>query len=288
MLLLLLILSPFFSFTSKEKDRTLSGIIVAIGNPDATIQEYKPSAKSEAAKTALPTKTKPNPKAQASPAKKSTKPKASKPTTSATKVVSNTVEEKSPVVATKKAKKQNEKPKMPTKSAAEIKAEEEAKEAERKAQEEAQKAAEEAQRKAEAAAAKAKAKADAKSKFSNLLNNGGESAPASKGSLEGKPNAQALEGISTGSGKTGEGLGDRKLLYQPPITDSSQKTGKVIIRICIDKSGKVSKAKYTQKGSTTTDAYLIKLAEDNARKYKFDKGGIEEQCGNVIIDFKLK
>ena len=283
MLLLLLILSPFFSFTSHEKDRPLSGIVVAIGNPNATIQEYKPSAKSEAAKASQPAKT----KAKTTPTKVS-KPKVAKTPSKATKVISKTVQEDADVIASKKATKQNEKPKKPTKSAKEIQAEKEAKEAELKAQEEARRAEEEARRQAEKAAAAAKAKADAKSKFSNMLNNGGQAAPASKGNLNGKPNAKALEGISTGSGQTGEGLGDRKLLYQPSITDNSQKTGKVIIRICVDKSGKVSKAKYTQKGSTTTDAYLIKLAEDNARQYKFDKGTIEEQCGNVIIDFKLR
>jgi len=279
MILLLLILSPFFSFTTNEKDMALTGIIVSVGVPDATVEEFSPSAKSEAAKPAKPTKSKP----KVSPPKPAKSAPAAKQ-----KVVSKTVEEKATVVATEKVVKKKQKTKKPTKSAKELQAEKEAKAAEQKAKEEAQKAAEEAQRKAEEAAAAAKAKADAKSKFSNLLNNGDKAAPASKGDPSGKPNAKALEGISTGSGQTGEGLGDRKLLYQPTITDSSQKTGKVIIKICVDQSGKVTKAKYTQKGSTTTDAYLIKLAQDNARKYKFDKGAIDQQCGNVIIDFKLK
>lgn len=288
MLLLLLMLSPFFSFTNEKKE-PLSGIIVALGSPDATIKEYSPSAKSEAVKTAEPQKQKP----KVTPPKTVSKPQPSKPASDPVrqKVVSQTVTEEAPVVATKNADKALTKSKAPSKTAKEIRAEKVAKLAEQKVREEAEKAKEEAAKAAEAkrqAEAAAKAKADAKSKFSNLLNNGDQSNAGSIGDPSGKPNAKALEGLSTGSGRTGSGFGDRNMIYQPTITDNTQKTGKVNINICVDASGKVIKAKYTQKGSTTTDAYLIKLAEKNALKYKFDKSAAEQQCGTVIIDFRLK
>jgi len=287
-LLLLLMLSPFFSFTNEKKE-PLSGIIVALGSPDAAIKEYSPSAKSEAARTAEPQKQ----KAKVSPPKTVSKPKNNKSVSppNKQKVVSQTTTEEAPVVATKKVAKTKTKSKAPSKTAKQLKAEIDAKLAEQKAKEAAEKAREEAAKAAEAkrqTEAAAKAKADAKSKFSNLLNNGDQTNAGSKGDPRGKPNAKALEGLSTGSGRTGSGFGDRNMIYQPTITDNTQKTGKVNINICVDASGKVIKAKYTQKGSTTTDAYLIKLAEKNALKYKFDKSSAEQQCGTVIIDFRLK
>ena len=96
-----------------------------------------------------------------------------------------------------------------------------------------------------------------------------------------------MEGISTGSGRVGGGLSNRGLLFEPNFQDSSQKVGKVVIKICVDNKGRVVSAKYTQKGSTTTDAELVKLAVDNSKKYIFSMSDIEEQCGTITVEFKL-
>ena len=56
----------------------------------------------------------------------------------------------------------------------------------------------------------------------------------------------------------------------------------------VDKTGKVIKADYTQKGSTTTDSELKDIARKAALQFKFTLSEIEEQCGTITVDFKIK
>lgn len=83
-------------------------------------------------------------------------------------------------------------------------------------------------------------------------------------------------------------LGNRKVLKVPVINDKSQKKGRVVVKICVGSSGKVISSKYTMMGSTTNDTYLIDLAEKGAKGYVFSSSSNPKECGNVIIDFKLK
>jgi outer membrane biosynthesis protein TonB len=109
-----------------------------------------------------------------------------------------------------------------------------------------------------------------------------------QGDPQGDPNAKALQGISSGSGMVGGGLGDRGVLSEPTISDRSQKTGRVVVRVCVDRTGKVISADYTQRGSTTTDAELRDLAERSSRLFRFTPFDIEKQCGTITIDFKVR
>lgn len=276
LILLFLFLVPCFNYFNNEPPN-LQGVVIALGVPDSEEEKKNPEKQIEEVKTA--------PK----PVKK---PVASKPTKVKTvqsekkETNSKIVQEESDVIAGKKSKE---------KTKAEIEKEEklnelkELEEKKRLAEEKARMEAEaEKARKEEEARKKKEAKSKAKSKFSSLFGSGSDQANDSKGDENGKPDASVLEGLSTGSGKVGSGLGDRGVLYIPTIQDNTQKTGKVVVKICVDKSGKVISSQYTQKGSTTTDAHLINVAEKNAKKYKFSKSTIEEQCGNVIIDFKLR
>jgi TonB family protein len=86
----------------------------------------------------------------------------------------------------------------------------------------------------------------------------------------------------------GGGLGSRGVKYEPKITDNSQKTGKVVVDVCVDKTGKVVSANYTQRGSTTTDSDLRALAERSAMKFIFTESAIEKQCGTITVDFKVR
>ena len=160
------------------------------------------------------------------------------------------------------------------------------------------------------AAAKQKAQAEAKQKaaaeeaqkqaaynntkksYGDLLGSqtgkGNTGKPGSQGDPNGDPNSNVLEGISKGSGRVGGGLGNRGVLHEPQIKDRSQKTGRVVITVCVDKTGKVIKAEYTQKGSTTTDSELKDIAKKAALQFKFTTSEIEEQCGTITVDFKVK
>lgn len=131
---------------------------------------------------------------------------------------------------------------------------------------------------------------DKKKQFSDLFNKskGTNNTSGTQGDESGKPDGKALEGISKGSGRVGGGLSGRGVVYEPNFSDKSQKTGKVALTICVDSGGKVIKSEFTQKGSTTTDTYLINLARQTSMKYKFSKSDLDSQCGTVTIDFKVQ
>lgn len=130
-----------------------------------------------------------------------------------------------------------------------------------------------------------------KSGFSEAFKGQGKGStnkPGSEGDPQGDPDAEKLKGISTGKGKIGGGLSDRGVAYEPAIRDKTQKAGRVVIKVCVDASGNVISADYTQKGSTTTDSELRRIAENAARKFRFTEGQMDRQCGTITIDFRLQ
>jgi TonB family protein len=149
----------------------------------------------------------------------------------------------------------------------------------------------EARQRAEEEAKRQAAYNQTKKSYGDLLGGAGKGntgKPGSQGDPNGDPNSDILEGISTGSGRVGGGLGNRGVLHEPKIDDRSQKTGRVVISVCVDKTGKVIKAEYTQKGSTTTDSELKDIARKAAQQFKFTPSEIVEQCGTITVDFKIR
>lgn len=148
-----------------------------------------------------------------------------------------------------------------------------------------------AQKKAAEEAQRQQAYSNTKKSYGDLLGGAGKGntgKPGSQGDPNGDPNSNVLEGISKGSGRVGGGLGTRGVLHEPQINDRSQKTGRVVISVCVDKNGKVIKADYTQKGSTTTDSELKEVARKAAMQFKFTTSDIVEQCGTITVDFKIR
>ena len=145
---------------------------------------------------------------------------------------------------------------------------------------------EEAQRKAE----EKKKYEEAKEQYGDLFGKGkGETDEAgNQGDPGGDPNSDILEGTSTGTGTVGGGLGDRGVASKPTIKDNSQDRGIVVIEICVDGSGNVTSAKYTQKGSTSVSDKLRKNAIEAAKKFKFTPSNITRQCGNITFDYRVK
>ncbi|MDA9121000.1 hypothetical protein N9J52_03090 [Flavobacteriales bacterium] len=158
-------------------------------------------------------------------------------------------------------------------------------EAEERAEEErvaAEKAAEEAKKKAASDALFAKAK-DGQGKGE------GDTRPGrNQGSTDGTP------GAPHGLGGSGDGmsfnLGGRSMLSAPKIVDTSQKEGKVVVDIIVDKDGKVVKATPGARGSTTTDRHLEKLATEAAYNTKFNAktDASIQQKGSMTFVFILE
>jgi len=130
----------------------------------------------------------------------------------------------------------------------------------------------------------------AKRQFGELLGGGrGQTGQSgNQGDPGGNPDAGRLEGISTGSGMVGGGLGDRGVLFEPSIRDNSQKTGRVVVRVCVNSQGEVVSAEYTQRGSTTTDGDLRNKAIESAKRFRFTASDLDRQCGTITIDFRLE
>jgi periplasmic protein TonB len=250
----LLLLMLFFSRILIDNNPPVEegGITIALGIPDAGMTEDVSLESTNTPSSAAP-------------------PPSPEPEVTAN---SNTSVDDSPVLAANK----KPKPKQAETPPSSIKTNADAEAKKRKQQEE--------------AATKEKAAADAKKKqFSDLLkksNPGNNNNSGSQGQANGDPNASNLDGIAKGSGRIGGGLSGRGVVYEPQFVDRSQKTGKVNLSICVDATGKVSKAEFTQKGSTTSDPYLIDLARRTSLKYKFTASEITSQCGTVSVDFKVQ
>lgn len=107
-----------------------------------------------------------------------------------------------------------------------------------------------------------------------------------------QPDFAIVPSTSTGASQNppakSDGLANRKVLSRPKMDDNTQKTGKVVVEVCVDSQGNVISADYTMRGSTTNDPELIHKAIEWARQCKFEPSPVEQQCGNMTFNFQLK
>ncbi|MEM9884423.1 MAG: hypothetical protein AAF849_00915 [Bacteroidota bacterium] len=276
LLLVVVFLFPFFTFPDPPPEQ--EGILVNLGLPDQG-QGVENAPIAEAA----PAEPEPQPEPVEEPEPEPTPPKETKP---------QPVEDKK-VVTTEdpdaiRLKRQKEEQRKKDEAARQKQREEEAR---RKAQAEAERqriAAEAAERERQEAERNA-----TKSRIGDLFKTGdgkgNTGSSGNQGDPNGDPDASRLEGISTGTGQVGGGLAGRGG-SGPKLTDSSQKAGQVVIYVCVDDSGRVTSAKFTQKGSSgraAGDSALIKKAIDNAKRWKFKSGTADKQCGTISYRFKF-
>ena len=126
--------------------------------------------------------------------------------------------------------------------------------------------------------------------FGTGSGNGNTGKPGNQGVDDGDPNADRLSGISTGSGRVSGGLGGRGVLASPPVRENSQSSGVVVVDVCVNPAGQITKANYTQNGSTTADPSLVAAAIKNARQWRFAANELApgEQCGRISYNFKVQ
>jgi outer membrane biosynthesis protein TonB len=163
-------------------------------------------------------------------------------------------------------------------------------EAERRAQEEADRIARE-----EAARREREAAADrTRDEIGGLFNSGGgggnTDTPGDGGAPDGDPDASAIGTKSFGSGTVGGGLGNRGVTRSPRLTENSQKSGVVVVELCVNANGTVdaSSVRFTQRGSTTTDSQLVAAAIRNAKTWAFSAGSVDRQCGTISYNFRVQ
>lgn len=168
-------------------------------------------------------------------------------------------------------------------------------EAERKRKE-----AEEAERKR--IEAEQKRAADIKNKTRDAL--AGSKNAGTTSTSEGVAGGTGNQGVPTGSVDSqnrgeGSGLGNqgvsfslegRRVLSLPKPEYNYQKSGKVVVEVTVDRSGKVTQANPGVKGSDILDEYLLRVAKEAALKARFDTktDAPAVQKGIITYNFVLR
>ncbi len=275
-LLLILMFLPLLHYPDPPPGQ--EGILVNLGLPDIGQGDDNaaPAEQQEAVEEETPQPQEPQPEPEPEPQPEPPRPQP-EPEPEPPKPAVHT--EDPEAIALKKKKEEE----------ARRKREEEARR--RREEEERRRREEEARRRREEEARKL---AEKKSQFGGLFEGGsGEGKgntgkPGDQGDPNGDPSSDKLSGVSTGSGTVGGGLSDRGVVARPPITEKTQKAGRVVIKVCVDERGRVVEAEYTQRNSTTNDPTLINIALRNARKWRFSPAQVSKQCGTITYVFKLK
>jgi len=85
-------------------------------------------------------------------------------------------------------------------------------------------------------------------------------------------------------------LQGRNLVHFPDVIESSQKEGKVVVKIKVDTRGNVISAEYTSRGSTTSDSALKQAAIKAAKeaRFNFSPSAPAVQIGTVSFTFKVQ
>lgn len=119
---------------------------------------------------------------------------------------------------------------------------------------------------------------------------GNDNTPGNKGQLDGNPYAPSYFGGSgPGKGGVGFGLGGRGKPSKKIFKQDCNEYGLVIVRIEVDRNGKVTSATPGAKGSTNTDPCLLAPAKKIALSHKWppDANAPTTQVGFVSINFDV-
>ncbi len=118
---------------------------------------------------------------------------------------------------------------------------------------------------------------------------GDDNQAGDKGQLDGNPYGNSYYGSGSGSGSgSGYGLNGRNLTNKGRgYKQDCNEYGKVVVKIEVDRNGKVVRATPGVKGSTNTAACLLAPAKKSALSYKwnFDSNAPSKQIGFIIVNF---
>jgi len=118
---------------------------------------------------------------------------------------------------------------------------------------------------------------------------GDDNQAGDKGQLDGNPYGNSYYGSGSGSGSgSGYGLNGRNLINKGKgYKQDCNEYGKVVVKIEVDRNGKVVRATPGVKGSTNTAACLLAPAKKSALSYKwnFDSNAPSKQIGFIIVNF---
>ncbi len=118
-------------------------------------------------------------------------------------------------------------------------------------------------------------------------NQGTGTNPADQGKESGSKNSKKPEGVAGMGNGISFDLEGRGSIHLPKPAYESMEQGKVVVKIWVNKQGKVTRALPGVKGTTITDQRLRKLAEDAALKAVFtpDPNAPDVQVGAITYNF---
>lgn len=282
--LLLLLALIFISISSVDPGD--EGILVALGDSPTGQGQFTPSSSAPAAQTSTPPASQP---ASTPP------PTPSASTPARQQVLTQNTEEAPAISAQEKARQEEQKriAEQERQRQAEIERQRKA-EQERQRQEELERQREaelERQKREQQAAAARNAVSGAFSNSgSNSQSAGDTGGSGTQGALTGDPNATNRTGTGLGSSGSGFSLQGRNLIGSlPKPVYNVQESGRVVVRIVVDREGRVTHAEHRLQGSTTTSSALINAAIDAARKARFnsDPNATSSQEGTITYVFDL-
>ena len=180
-------------------------------------------------------------------------------------------------------------------------------EAKRKKQVEANRKAKEkqdAERKAKAEAERIKREQEAKKhNLDNLIGGisksdgtqtggeGDDQTAGDKGQIDGNPYANSYYGSGSGKGGHGSGYGlkGRTKTSSNKFPQKCDEEGRVVVKITVNKQGKVVEAIPGVKGTTNSAPCLLEPAKKTALSYRFnpDAKAPKRQIGFIVINFSL-
>ncbi|QWX83061.1 energy transducer TonB [Cellulophaga sp. HaHaR_3_176] len=130
-----------------------------------------------------------------------------------------------------------------------------------------------------------------KSDGSSSGGEGNDSKSGDKGSPDGNPYATSYYGApGSGSGTKGYGLNGRSLAGNSSVKPDCNEEGRVVVKIFVDRNGRVIDAIPGVKGTTNTDPCLMGPAKAtaNSHTWKPDPNAPSQQVGFVVVDFKVR
>jgi outer membrane biosynthesis protein TonB len=119
---------------------------------------------------------------------------------------------------------------------------------------------------------------------------GDDNRTGDKGSPDGDPYATSYYGSpGSGSGTGGYGLNGRSLVNQGKVPQECNEAGRVVVKIEVDKNGKVISAEPGVRGTTNNNPCLLEPARKTAfmHRWNLDSNAPNKQVGFVVVNFKL-
>ncbi|WP_019668077.1 energy transducer TonB [Eudoraea adriatica] len=119
---------------------------------------------------------------------------------------------------------------------------------------------------------------------------GDDNRAGDKGQPEGDPYATSYYGSpGSGSGTGGYGLSGRSLVSKGKVQQECNEEGRVVVKITVDRNGKVIDATAGVKGTTNNHPCLLDPARKTAflHKWNLDSKAPSQQIGFVVVNFKL-